>query len=145
MRFESLPHRMQKVGERGGVVFVNDSKATNADAAEKALLSYDRIRWIAGGVPKEGGIEPLRPLFGRIAKAYLIGQAAEAFAATLGATPHALCADLAAALAQAAAEAQPGEAVLLSPACASFDQFRSFEHRGETFAALVAQMLKETP
>lgn len=138
--FPGLPHRMQRVGERGGVVFVNDSKATNADAAEKALLAYERVRWIAGGVPKAGGIAPLRPLFGRIVKAYLIGQAAEEFAASLGDTPHALCGDLATAVAQAAAEAEPGEAVLLSPACASFDQFRSFEHRGDAFAALVADI-----
>ena len=138
MSFPGLPHRMQRVGERGGVVFYNDSKATNADAAEKALLACERVRWIAGGVPKAGGIEPLRPLFGRVAKAYLIGQAAADFAATLGAVPHAQCGDLATAVAQAAAEAQPGEAVLLSPACASFDQFQSFEHRGEAFTALVA-------
>jgi UDP-N-acetylmuramoylalanine--D-glutamate ligase len=145
MSFPGLPHRMQKVGERGGVVFYNDSKATNADAAEKALLACERVRWIAGGVPKAGGIEPLRPLFGRVAKAYLIGQAAAEFAATLGDTPHALCGDLATATARAAAEAQPGEAVLLSPACASFDQFQSFEHRGETFAALVTTLLEGKP
>ena len=140
--FTGLPHRMQKVAEKGGVAFVNDSKATNADAAEKALKAYERVRWIAGGVPKAGGIEPLRPLFGRVAKAYLIGEAAEAFAATLGETPHALCADLAAAVRLAAAEAQPGEAVLLSPACASFDQFRDYEHRGETFAALAQEIAR---
>jgi UDP-N-acetylmuramoylalanine--D-glutamate ligase len=145
MSFPGLPHRMQKVGERGGVVFYNDSKATNADAAEKALLACERVRWIAGGVPKAGGIEPLRPLFGRVAKAYLIGQAAADFAATLGETPHEICGDLATATARAAAEAQPGEAVLLSPACASFDQFQSFEHRGETFAALVTTLLEGKP
>jgi UDP-N-acetylmuramoylalanine--D-glutamate ligase len=135
--FAGLPHRLQKLAEKDGVVFVNDSKATNADAAEKALLAFDRVRWIAGGVPKAGGIEPLRPLFGRIARAYLIGQAAEAFAATLGDTPHVLCGDLATAVRTAAAEAQAGEAVLLSPACASFDQFSSFEARGDAFAAAV--------
>ncbi len=140
--FAGLPHRMQKVAEKGGVVFVNDSKATNADAAEKALRSYDRIRWIAGGVPKAGGIEPLRPLFDRVARAYLIGEAAPAFAATLGDTPHALCGDLAAAVRMAAAEAQPGEAVLLSPACASFDQFRDYEQRGEAFAALAQEIAR---
>src|SRR5699024_9502265 len=131
--FPGLAHRMERIGEAGGVVFVNDSKATNADAAGKALTSYDRIRWIAGGKPKAGGIEPLRPLFGRIAGAYLIGEAEEAFAATLGATPHRLCGDLAAAVAAAAEEAQPGDTVLLSPACASFDQFPDFEARGEAF------------
>jgi UDP-N-acetylmuramoylalanine--D-glutamate ligase len=142
LSFAGLPHRMQKVAEKGGVAFVNDSKATNADAAEKALKAYQRVRWIAGGVPKAGGIEPLRPLFGRVAKAYLIGQAAEAFAATLGETPHALCGDLATAVRMAAAEAEPGETVLLSPACASFDQFRDYEHRGDTFAALAGEIAR---
>jgi UDP-N-acetylmuramoylalanine--D-glutamate ligase len=139
--FPGLAHRMQRLGERHGVLFVNDSKATNADAAEKALLAFDRVRCIAGGVPKAGGIEPLRPLFGKIVRAYLIGEAAPAFAATLGDTPHEMNGDLATALARAAADAQPGEVVLLSPACASFDQFPSFEHRGDAFAALVADIL----
>jgi len=143
MDFPGLAHRMERIGEAGGVAYVNDSKATNADAAEKALLAYDRIRWIAGGRPKEGGIEPLRPLFARIAKAYLIGEAAEAFAATLGDTQHVHCGTLEAAVAQARAEAQPGEVVLLSPACASFDQFTSFEARGEAFRSLVAPYLAE--
>jgi UDP-N-acetylmuramoylalanine--D-glutamate ligase len=140
--FAGLAHRLQKIGARGGVTFVNDSKATNADAAEKALLAFDRVRWIVGGRPKEGGIEPLRPLFGRVAKAYLIGEAAADFARTLGDTPHALCGDLATATRAAAAEAQPGEAVLLSPACASFDQFPDFEARGEAFAVAVAAILE---
>jgi len=135
--FPGLPHRLQRLGEIGGVAFVNDSKATNADAAGKALAAFDRIRWIAGGAPKAGGIAPLRPLFGRVAKAYLIGEAAAGFADTLGDTPHEIAGDLAAAVARAAAEAQPGETVLLSPACASFDQFRDFEARGEAFAAAV--------
>jgi UDP-N-acetylmuramoylalanine--D-glutamate ligase len=132
--FPGLPHRLETVAEAGGILFVNDSKATNADAAEKALGAFERVRWIAGGRAKAGGIEPLRPLFGRVAKAYLIGEAAEAFAATLGETPHALCGDLETALRRAAAEAEPGEAVLLSPACASFDQFPDFEARGRAFA-----------
>jgi UDP-N-acetylmuramoylalanine--D-glutamate ligase len=119
------------------VRIVNDSKATNADAAEKALLSFDRIRWIAGGRPKAGGIEPLRPLFGKLAKAYLIGEAAEDFAATLGEVPHVVAGTLEAAVAAALAEAEAGETVLLAPACASFDQFASFEARGEAFEALV--------
>ncbi len=142
--FPGLAHRMERIGSENGVTFVNDSKATNADAAEKAILSYDRIRWIAGGKPKEGGIEPLRRLFGRIAKAYLIGEAADAFAVTLGDTPHALCGTLDAAVATAAAEAEPGDTVLLSPACASFDQFFDFEARGEAFRALVRPLLTET-
>ncbi len=141
--FAGLEHRLQKIAEIGGVAYVNDSKATNADAAEKALLACDRVRWIAGGVPKAGGIGPLKALFGRVAKAYLIGEAAQDFAATLGDTPHALCGDLAAAVRRASAEAQPGETVLLSPACASFDQFTDFEARGRAFAALVDQIAGE--
>ena len=143
LSFPGLAHRMERVGEAAGIVFVNDSKATNADAAEQALLAYDNIRWIAGGRPKAGGIEPLRPLFGKIAKAYLIGEAEADFAATLGATPHARCGTLAAAVAAARADARPGDVILLSPACASFDQFASFEARGEAFRALVAPSLAE--
>ena len=136
--YPGLAHRSQKIAERGGVVFVNDSKATNADAAEKALMAFDRVRWIAGGVAKDGGIEALRPQFGRIAKAYLIGQSAPVFAATLGAAvPHQDCRTLEAAVAAAAAEAEPGEVVLLAPAAASFDQYPSFEHRGAHFVRLV--------
>jgi UDP-N-acetylmuramoylalanine--D-glutamate ligase len=138
--YPGLPHRCRLVRERDGVRFFNDSKATNAEAAEKALLAFDRVRWIAGGRAKAGGIEALRPLFGRIARAYLIGEAAPAFAATLGDTPHVIAGTLAAAVAQAAAEAAPGEVVLLSPACASFDQFRDYEERGELFEALVAAL-----
>ncbi len=139
--FPGLAHRMERVGEAKGIVFVNDSKATNADAAEKALLAYENIRWIAGGRPKEGGIEPLRPLFGKIAKAYLIGEAEAEFAATLGGTPHARCGVLADAVAAARADARPGDVILLSPACASWDQFASFEARGDAFRALVAPFL----
>ena len=136
--FPGLAHRMELVGRRGRVLFVNDSKATNADAAAPALSTYERIYWIAGGLPKEGGIESLRPLFPRIAKAYLIGEAAPAFAATLGATiPYEISGTIAAAVDNAAADAagdeSPEPVVLLSPACASFDQFRNFEVRGEAF------------
>lgn len=136
-QFDGLAHRCQLVAEIDGVRFVNDSKATNADAAEKALLAFDRVRWIAGGVPKAGGIAPLAPQFGRVAKAYLIGEAAASFAAALGETPHVVCPDLASAVASAAAEALPGEVVLLSPAAASFDQFPDFEARGRAFIAAV--------
>lgn len=139
--FPGLAHRMERIGERNGVVWVNDSKATNADAAEKALKSYDRIRWIVGGRAKAGGIEPLRPLFDRIARAYLIGEAAGAFAETLGGTPHAIAGDLETAVAAAAQEAEPGDVVLLAPACASFDQFKSFEARGDAFRALAERHL----
>ncbi len=135
--YPGLAHRSELVAEWNGVRIVNDSKATNADAAEKALGSFERIRWIAGGKPKEGGIEPLRPWFDRVAKAYLIGEAAEDFARTLGETPHVVTGTLEAAVAAALAEAEPGEVVLLAPACASFDQFPSFEHRGRAFVAAV--------
>ncbi|MCI4661349.1 MAG: UDP-N-acetylmuramoyl-L-alanine--D-glutamate ligase [Neomegalonema sp.] len=139
--FGGLRHRMQRIGEAGGVVFVNDSKATNAEAAEKALLAFDRIRWILGGVPKAGGIAMLAPLLPKVRKAYLIGEAAEAFASQLGATPYEHCGTLAAALSAAAAQAEPGETVLLSPACASFDQFASFEARGAMFEDLVRDVV----
>jgi UDP-N-acetylmuramoylalanine--D-glutamate ligase len=135
--YPGLPHRSQLVAIHHGVRIVNDSKATNADAAEKALLAFERVRWIAGGRPKEGGIEALRPLFPRIARAYLIGEAAESFAATLGDTPHLIAGTLDAAVAAALAEAEVGDVVLLAPACASFDQFESFEHRGTAFEAAV--------
>ena len=136
--FPGLAHRMEQIGRLGNVLFVNDSKATNADAAAPALSSFPRIHWIAGGLPKEGGIEPLRSFFPRIAKAYLIGEAAPSFAATLGdAAPYEISGTLTAALQHAAADAsRNGEAdavVLLSPACASFDQFRNFEVRGDAF------------
>ncbi|MEZ2132309.1 MULTISPECIES: UDP-N-acetylmuramoyl-L-alanine--D-glutamate ligase [unclassified Sinorhizobium] len=143
--FPGLKHRMQPVGRRGRVVFVNDSKATNADAAAPALSSYDRIYWIAGGLPKEGGITSLAPLFSRIAKAYLIGEAAPAFAATLGdAVPYEISGTLERAVAHAAADAEKDEsaasAVMLSPACASFDQYKNFEVRGDAFVSHVAAL-----
>ena len=140
--FPGLAHRMEQVGRKNHVLFVNDSKATNADAAAPALSSFGRIYWIAGGLPKEGGIEPLRSFFPRIAKAYLIGEAAPAFSATLGETvPYEISGTLEAAVEHAAADAARDEAeeavVLLSPACASFDQFKNFEVRGEAFRAAV--------
>ncbi|MFQ5622478.1 MAG: UDP-N-acetylmuramoyl-L-alanine--D-glutamate ligase [Paracoccaceae bacterium] len=135
--FAGLRHRAQTVAVINGVRFVNDSKATNADAAEKSLRAFDRIRWIAGGRPKEGGIESLRPLFARIEKAYLIGEAADGFAATLGDIPYVTAGTLEAAVTAAMAEAAAGDTVLLAPACASFDQFESFEARGEAFEELV--------
>ena len=148
--FPGLVHRMEQVARRGHVLFVNDSKATNADAAAPALSSYPRIYWIAGGLAKEGGIEPLRGLFPRIAKAYLIGEAAPAFSATLGdMVPYEIAGTLDAAVAHAAADAQndpTGEAVvLLSPACASFDQYRNFEVRGDAFKAAVRGLANIEP
>ncbi|MCO5084699.1 MAG: UDP-N-acetylmuramoyl-L-alanine--D-glutamate ligase [Rhizobiaceae bacterium] len=141
--FPGLAHRMEQVGRKGRVLFVNDSKATNADASAPALSSFQRIYWIAGGLPKEGGIEPLRGFFPRITKAYLIGEAAPAFSATLGeSVPYEISGTLDAAVANAArdaAEEADGElVVLLSPACASFDQFKNFEVRGDAFRAAVA-------
>lgn len=142
MDFPGLAHRMELIGAARGITFVNDSKATNADAAEKALMAYENIRWIAGGRPKEGGIEPLRPLFSRIRKAYLIGEAEAAFAATLAQVPHARCGTLERAVAAAWADAQPGDVILLSPACASWDQFANFEARGDTFRALATALIQ---
>lgn len=140
--FPGLAHRMEQVRTIGDVLFVNDSKATNADAAERALTSFDDIFWIAGGKPKEGGIVPLKPYFPRVRKAYLIGVAAEDFAATLGdAVLHEMSGTLDAAVASAARDAAASglahPVVLLSPACASFDQFRNFEVRGDAFRDLV--------
>ena len=135
--FAGLPHRAQTVAEGGGVRWVNDSKATNADAAAHALAAFGAIRWIAGGIAKEGGIAPLAGRLGAVRKAYLIGEAAAAFAAQLPpGVAHVLCGTLAAAVEAAGAEAEPGEVVLLSPAAASFDQFRDYEDRGEAFARL---------
>jgi UDP-N-acetylmuramoylalanine--D-glutamate ligase len=139
--FAGLPHRSQRVAERGGVVFVNDSKATNVDSAAKALAAFQRIRWIAGGLGKEGGIEALKPHLGHVVKAYLIGHSARDFALQLGDTPHEICETMARAVAAAAAEAEPGETVLLAPAAASFDQYPNFEKRGDDFAAEVAKVL----
>ncbi len=140
--FPGLPHRMEQVGQRGRVLFVNDSKATNADAAEQSLKAFEDIHWIVGGVAKEGGIAPLEPWFGRIAKAYLIGKASEDFAATLeGRVPFTRCGTLDAAVEAAARDAALSPArepvVLLAPACASYDQFKNFEARGEAFRAIV--------
>ncbi len=143
--FPGLKHRMQPVGRRGETLFVNDSKATNADAAAPALSSFERIYWIAGGVAKEGGISTLDGFFPKIAKAYLIGEAAPAFAATLGeAVPFEIAGTLERAVADAAADAEKdgngGIAVLLSPACASFDQYKNFEVRGDAFVKHVAAL-----
>ncbi len=143
--FPGLAHRMQEIATMGKVAFVNDSKATNADAAEKALSSFDNIYWIAGGIAKAGGIEPLAPLFDRLSKAYLIGAAATDFAQTLkDKAEFELCETLENAVQSAARDAarsaKPNPVVLLSPACASFDQYQNFEVRGEAFAGFVAKL-----
>ncbi|CAA7622542.1 UDP-N-acetylmuramoylalanine--D-glutamate ligase [Candidatus Terasakiella magnetica] len=143
--YPGLAHRQELVAESWGLSWVNDSKATNADAVEKALVCYDRIYWILGGQAKEGGIASLEKHFGRIEHAFLIGEATEAFAATLeGKVRFTRCASLdkavLAARNLAVSDAIPGAVVLLSPACASWDQFKSFEHRGDTFRELVTAL-----
>ena len=139
--YPGLPHRSQRIAERGGVAFVNDSKATNVDAAAQALQAFDRIRWICGGLAKEGGLEGLHPHLHRVARAYVIGREAGAFALALGPGVAAeVCGDMATAVRRAAEDAVAGETVLLAPAAASFDQYDSFERRGEDFAARVVAL-----
>lgn len=143
--FPGLRHRLQLVDTIRGVRFINDSKATNADATQHALKPYKNIYWIAGGKAKAGGIEPLAPLFGHVARAYLIGEAQEMFARTLeGQVDYKMVETLENAVKIAAADAweekKEGAVVLLSPACASFDQFKSFEHRGDVFCELVEKL-----
>ena len=144
--FPGLQHRLEEIGRVGQTLFINDSKATNADSAATALAAFERdIYWILGGRPKQGGIASLASYFPRIAKAYLIGEASEEFAATLdGKVPLARCGTLDAAVAAAARDAAASGAaepvVLLSPACASYDQYRNFEVRGDAFRALVAAL-----
>ncbi|WP_428246243.1 UDP-N-acetylmuramoyl-L-alanine--D-glutamate ligase [Ferrovibrio sp.] len=142
--FPGLKHRLQQVGSIDGIACINDSKATNAEAAEKALACFDTIYWIAGGKAKEGGIAALKPLFPRIRHAFLIGHAANDFAATLGKdVPHSLSGSLEPAIDQALALARreklANAVLLLSPACASYDQFKSFEHRGDEFIRLIRE------
>lgn len=139
--FAGLPHRSQLVGERAGVRFVNDSKATNVDSAAKALQAFPKIRWIAGGMGKDGGIAALKPVLGSVVKAYLIGHSARDFALQIGDTPHEICETMDRAVARAAEEAQAGEVVLLAPAAASFDQYPNFEKRGEDFTARVKALI----
>ena len=139
--FAGLPHRSQLVGEKGGVRFVNDSKATNVDSAGKALQAFAKIRWIAGGMAKEGGIAGLLPFAGSVSKAYLIGHSARDFALELGEVPYEICETMARAVTLAAAEAVAGEVVLLAPAAASFDQYADFEKRGEDFIGLVKSVI----
>jgi len=143
--FPGLAHRMEEVGRKGRVVFVNDSKATNADSTAQALACFGDIFWIAGGKPKSGGIVPLAGFFPRIRKAYLIGEAAEDFAVTLeGNAEYVLAGTLERAVAAAAQDAEASglenPVVLLSPACASYDQFANFEVRGDAFRDLVRKL-----
>lgn len=143
--YAGLPHRQERVAAVGNIVYINDSKATNADATARALSSYDDIYWILGGQAKEGGVAPLASYFDRIRHAFLIGEATELFAGQLeGKLPYSRCGDLQSALDAAHALAQreaqqkgKGPAVvLLSPACASWDQWKSYEHRGDAFRAM---------
>lgn len=141
--YKSLPHRMELVGEADGVRWFNDSKATNAASAAPALAAFppapdQRLHWIAGGKAKGDGLAACRPWFGHVKRAYLIGEAMEPFAAEIGdALPVERSGNLATAVRHAAAAAKPGDIVLLSPACASFDQFSDYEQRGDAFRALV--------
>jgi len=148
--FPGLAHRMEEVGYRGRVLFVNDSKATNADSAAQALACFSHIFWIAGGRAKTGGIASLARFFPRTRKAYLIGEAATDFAAELqGRVPHVIAGTLERAVELAAADAEASDVaepvVLLSPACASFDQYRNFEIRGDKFRELVRALPGLTP
>jgi UDP-N-acetylmuramoylalanine--D-glutamate ligase len=143
--FPGLAHRQELVDTIDGVRYINDSKATNADATDKALACYEAIYWIAGGLPKAGGITSLAPYFKRLRHAFLIGNATGEFAATLdGKVSYSRCGDLATALAAASERARgehvPGAVVLLSPASASYDQFPNFEVRGDTFRQLVREL-----
>ena len=136
--YPGLPHRMERIREKDGVAFVNDSKATNPTATAPALAAFERIRWICGGQAKTDNLDECAPFFGRVASAYTIGEATELFERLL--SPHIIvknCGKLDAAVREAAADAQRGDTVLLSPACASFDQFRDFEDRGDQFRRLV--------
>lgn len=136
--FGGLPHRMERVRERGGVLFINDSKATNPTSTAPALAAYPAVHWILGGLAKTDELDACAPHFGHVKAAYTIGEAGPMFAQLLA--PHMAVTQsvtMEAAVAQAAAAAQPGEAVLLSPACASFDQFRDYEARGDAFRAAV--------
>ena len=139
--FPGLPHRMERVATRNGVLFVNDSKATNPTSAAPALEAFGRIHWILGGLAKTDDLEACRPGFGHVVRAYTIGDATERFAQLLeGEFPVEQSGTMAAAVKSAAAQAQPGETVLLSPACASFDQFRDFEDRGAQFRVAVGAL-----
>jgi UDP-N-acetylmuramoylalanine--D-glutamate ligase len=139
--YPGLPHRMERVRERDGVLFVNDSKATNPTATAPALAAFESIRWILGGQAKTDNLDECSAHFGNVRSAYTIGEAAELFERLL--SPHMPvknCGKLDVAVREAAVDAKPGDTVLLSPACASFDQFRDFEDRGDAFKALVGAL-----
>ncbi|MBJ7253424.1 MAG: UDP-N-acetylmuramoyl-L-alanine--D-glutamate ligase [Sphingomonadaceae bacterium] len=136
--FNGLAHRMEVVAERNGILFINDSKATNAASTAPALAAYPRVHWIVGGLPKADNLDECIPNFGHVVKAYTIGEAGPLFHELL--SPHMLVERsemMGAAVHSAAAQAQPGDVIMLSPACASFDQFKDFEARGDAFRAIV--------
>ena len=141
--FGGLPHRSQIIAEAGGVTYVNDSKATNVDSAAKALLAFKNIRWICGGLQKEGGLDGLAEGLGHVVKAYVIGREAAGFAMQLQGTEAEICTDMKTAVARAIEDAQPGETVLLAPAAASFDQYDNFEQRGTDFTQTVLALLDD--
>jgi UDP-N-acetylmuramoylalanine--D-glutamate ligase len=139
--YPGLPHRMERVREKDGILFVNDSKATNSTATAPALAAFPRVRWILGGQAKTDNLDECAPHFGHVRSAYTIGEAGELFARLL--SPHMpveCCETLENAVNRAAADSQAGDTVLLSPACASFDQFRDFEARGDKFRELVGAL-----
>jgi UDP-N-acetylmuramoylalanine--D-glutamate ligase len=139
--YPGLPHRMERIREKDGVLFVNDSKATNPTATAPALAAFDSIRWILGGQAKTDNLDECAPHFGHVRCAYTIGEAADLFERLL--KPHIPvknCGKLDVAVRQAAHDSKAGDTVLLSPACASFDQFRDFEDRGDKFRELVGAL-----
>jgi len=142
--FRGLPHRMERMAEADGVLFVNDSKATNAASTGPALGAYPKIHWILGGLPKDDNLDECAPYFGNVVQAYTIGEAASMFGKLL--EPHMTvepCEMMLTAVQRAAANAKPGEVVLLSPACASFDQFKDFEARGNCFRCAVNSVIEK--
>ena len=141
MSYPGLPHRSQRIASAGGVIYVNDSKATNVGSAAKALQAFDRIRWICGGAEKDGGLSGLVPHLGSVAKAYVIGREAAHFAMQLPGVVAEVCTTMARAVERAIEEAEAGDTVLLAPAAASFDQYDNFEQRGDDFVAEVKARL----
>ncbi len=140
--YPGLPHRSQIIAEAGGVTYVNDSKATNVDSAAKALSAFKNIRWICGGLEKEGGLSALNSAGAEVKKAYVIGREAAGFAMQLDAETE-VCSTMAKAVERAMADANPGDTVLLAPAAASFDQYDNFEQRGNDFVAEVKKRLAD--
>ena len=139
--YPGLPHRMERIAEHNGVLFINDSKATNPASTAPALAAYPRVHWICGGLPKSDDLDECAPHFGHVVAAYTIGEAGPRFAEILEPVmPVERCEMLCEATQRAIAAAKPGEVVLFSPACASFDQFRDYEVRGDSFRKLVAEL-----